>query len=83
MQQGRGKSMIRLSKLADYGIVLLTYFGRGPEDETVYTARELADESRLPLPTVSKIVSDAVGAGKVKIVAAIYDLETGVVTYLD
>lgn len=48
--------MIRLSKLADYGIVLLTYFGRGPEDEAVYTARELADESRLPLPTVSKIM---------------------------
>ena len=32
---------------------------------------------------MSKIVSDAVGAGKLKIVAAIYDLETGVVTYLD
>jgi len=46
--------MIRLSKLADYGIVLLSYFVR--TDETVYTARELADESRLPLPTVSKIM---------------------------
>ena len=45
--------MIRLSKLADYGIVLLTYFAR--EDKSVYTARELADVSRLPLPTVSKI----------------------------
>jgi hypothetical protein len=35
------------------------------------------------LPTVSKIVSDLVDAGKVKIVAAIYDLQTGIVTYLD
>ena len=32
---------------------------------------------------MSKIVADLVGAGKVKIVAAIYDLQTGVVTYLD
>lgn len=52
--------MIRLSKLADYSIVLLTYFSRTLPGETpkpsVYTARELADESRLPLPTVSKIL---------------------------
>ena len=47
--------MIRLSKLADYGIVLLTYVARDV-DGRVYTARELADESRLPLPTVSKIL---------------------------
>lgn len=46
--------MIRLSKLADYGIVLLTYFTR--EGKSVYTSRELADESQLPLPTVSKIM---------------------------
>jgi FeS assembly SUF system regulator len=55
--------MIRLSKLADYGIVLMTYFagGRlrpGPKggSDVIYTSRELADESRLPLPTVSKIM---------------------------
>lgn len=46
--------MIRLSKLADYGIVLLTYFAH--EGGSVRTARELSDESRLPLPTVSKIL---------------------------
>ena len=32
---------------------------------------------------MSKIVADLVGSGKVKIVAAIYDLQTGIVTYLD
>lgn len=47
--------MIRLSKLADYGIVLLTYFV-DDTDRRVLTARELAHESKLPLPTVSKIL---------------------------
>jgi carbonic anhydrase len=47
------------------------------------TAKESAKRTAANLPTVSKIVSDMVGAGKVKIVAAIYDLQTGVVTYLD
>jgi carbonic anhydrase len=47
------------------------------------TAKESAKRTATSLPTVSKIVSDMVGAGKVKIVAAIYDLQTGVVTYLD
>ena len=47
------------------------------------TAKESAKRTAANLPTVSKIVSDLVGAGKVKIVAAIYDLQTGVVAYLD
>jgi carbonic anhydrase len=47
------------------------------------TAKESAKRTAANLPTVSKIVSDLVGAGKVKIVAAIYDLQTGIVTYLD
>ena len=47
------------------------------------TAKESAKRTAANLPTVSKIVSDLVGAGKLKIVAAIYDLQTGVVTYLD
>ena len=47
------------------------------------TAKESAKRTAANFPTVSKIVSDLVGAGKVKIVAAIYDLQTGVVTYLD
>jgi FeS assembly SUF system regulator len=47
--------MIRLSKLTDYGIVLMTQMARHPE-RVVHTARDLAAETRLPLPTVSKIL---------------------------
>ena len=54
-----------------------------PGDFADNTAKESAKRTAASIPTVSKIVSDLVAAGKVKIVAAIYDLETGVVTYLD
>jgi carbonic anhydrase len=47
------------------------------------TAKESAKRTAANLPTVSRIVADLVDAGKVKIVAAIYDLQTGAVTYLD
>ena len=47
--------MIRIRKLTDYGIVLLTYFAVGGET-SVRTARELAAKAHLPLPTVSKIL---------------------------
>ena len=47
--------MIRISKLTDYGIVLLTYLARNPGSAT-YTARDLATESGLPLPTVGKLL---------------------------
>lgn len=47
--------MIRMTKLADYGIMLLTHFARDPKRPT-RSARELATESHLPLPTVSKIL---------------------------
>lgn len=45
--------MIRISKLTDYGIVLLTHLANG---NTSYTARDLAEESNLPLPTVGKLL---------------------------
>src|ERR1700677_3391764 len=54
-----------------------------PGDFANNSAKESAKRTAANLPTVSKIVSDLVGAGKVKIVAAIYDLQTGVVAYLD
>ena len=47
--------MIRIGKMTDYGIVLLSYFARGDEPQ-VFNARELAEQSQLPLPTVSKIL---------------------------
>ena len=54
-----------------------------PGDFANNSAKESAKRTAANLPTVSKIVSDLVGADKVKIVAAIYALQTGVVTYLD
>lgn len=42
--------MIRITRQTDYGIVLLTAFARKP----VRTARELAGETHVPLPMVSK-----------------------------
>ena len=47
--------MIRLGKLTDYGLVLMTHIAQN-HDRLVRTARDLAVESRLPLPTVSKLL---------------------------
>ena len=49
--------MIRLTRMTDYGILLLTCFARDPE-HPMRSARELANESKLPLPTVSKILKE-------------------------
>lgn len=46
--------MLRLSKLTDYGTVIMTYMARAPEQ--VYTAREITDQVHVALPTVSKIL---------------------------
>jgi len=54
-----------------------------PGDFVDNTARESARRTAAQIAGVSTLVADLVGAGKVKIVAAIYDLETGVVTFLD
>jgi len=54
--------MIRLGKLTDYGLVLLTYMARAHAD-SLHAARELAAESRLPLPTVSKILKQLLQSG--------------------
>ena len=47
--------MFRLNKLTDYGIVLMAHVARGPK-ETSHTARSLAKATRVPLPTVGKIL---------------------------
>jgi FeS assembly SUF system regulator len=47
--------MIRITRLTDYGIVLLSRFA-GETEEAVFSARELADQTGIPLPTVSKIL---------------------------
>lgn len=46
--------MIRLSRLTDYGIVLMSFMASRPQ--SVVTARELSELSKLPLPTVSKVL---------------------------
>jgi FeS assembly SUF system regulator len=54
--------MIRLGKLTDYGLVLMTYIARD-HDRSLHTARELSVESRLPLPTVSKLLKELLQGG--------------------
>jgi FeS assembly SUF system regulator len=53
--------MIRLGKLTDYGLVLMTCMARQP-GRTLYTARDLAAENQLPLPTVSKLLKQLLQA---------------------
>lgn len=46
--------MLRMSKLTDYGTVVMTYIAREPE--RVHNANEIAANVHLALPTVSKIL---------------------------
>ena|SRR5664279_4290098 len=54
--------MIRLAKLTDYGLVLMTLIARNTITP-VHTARDLAAESKLPLPTVSKLLKQLLQSG--------------------
>src|SRR5260370_1368855 len=54
--------MIRLGKLTDYGLVLMTHIAQN-HDRLLHTARDLAVESRLPLPTVSKLLKALLQGG--------------------
>jgi len=47
--------MFRMTKMTDYGILLLTHFASQP-DRPAFTARELAQETHLPLPSVGKLL---------------------------
>lgn len=47
--------MVRLGKLTDYGLVLMTCIARS-ESTALRTARDLAAESHLPPSTVSKLL---------------------------
>ena len=46
--------MLRVTKLADYGIVMLTFFATHPEN--TYNARDIANAAKLPLPVASKVL---------------------------
>jgi len=54
--------MIRLGKLTDYGLVLMSQMARRPQNE-LQTARDLAERCRLPLPTVSKLLKSLLQGG--------------------
>lgn len=47
--------MLRVTKLADYGIVLMTHFACD-SSRSIHNAKDLASEVRLPQPVVSKIL---------------------------
>ena len=53
--------MIRITKLTDYGILVLTHL----VGESLVSARELATATSLPLPTVGKLLRTLARAGLV------------------
>ncbi|MFQ5670887.1 MAG: SUF system Fe-S cluster assembly regulator [Acidobacteriota bacterium] len=54
--------MIRLTRLADYGIVVMTHFARSPS-LLPRSAREVAAETQLSLPMASKILKSLARGG--------------------
>lgn len=59
--------MFRLSRMTDYGIVLLAHLAsersRNPDECAPQNARELAQQVGLPLPVVSKVLKQLARAG--------------------
>ena len=53
--------MIRMNKLTDYGVVLLTTFAREPDQGI--SARELSMRTGIPQPTVVKLLKTLLKAG--------------------
>ncbi len=53
--------MLRVTKLADYGIVIMTYFSTS--NGSTQNARDIAGVVRLPLPVVSKILKSLAREG--------------------
>lgn len=56
--------MLRLSKLADYGVVILAALARRPEEQV--TASQLSEETHLPVPTVAKLLKKLAKSGHVR-----------------
>jgi FeS assembly SUF system regulator len=54
--------MVRLSKLTDYGMVLMSCMARSP-NQSSRAARDLSLELQLPLPTVSKLLKELLQSG--------------------
>ena len=62
-----GPDMFRLSRMTDYGIVLLAHLASernlNPDESAPQNARELALQVGLPLPVVSKVLKQLARAG--------------------
>ena len=54
-------TMIKLGRLTDYAVTLLTQMVGG--DDSVWSASDLADKTGLPVPTVSKVLKQLARAG--------------------
>ncbi len=55
--------MIRISRMADYGVVALSFMARDPD--RFYSAATVAEGTGLPLPSVSKLLKLLVKSGVV------------------
>ncbi len=53
--------MLRLTKLTDYGILLLTQMAT--DESCLFTSGDLATATRIPSPTVSKVLQSLLAAG--------------------
>ncbi|SVB98988.1 uncharacterized protein METZ01_LOCUS251842, partial [marine metagenome] len=47
--------MMRINKLTDYGIVVMTRIA-DMDQNRVHTAREISEDTRIPLPTVTRLL---------------------------
>ena len=47
--------MMRINKLTDYGIVIMTRIA-DMDLNKVHTAREISEDTRIPLPTVTRLL---------------------------
>ncbi len=54
--------MIRLAKLTDYGLLLMTTMAR-KSNVSVHNARDLAEITKLPLPTATKVLKQLLQSG--------------------
>ncbi len=57
--------MLRITKLTDYAIVVLTHLAGGGVDSAhnAHNARDVAERTRIPRPTVSKILKELARGG--------------------
>ena len=47
--------MMRINKLTDYGLVVMTKIAAGKNDE-IHTARAISENTNIPLPTVTQLL---------------------------